>query len=204
MTTYTAIANGDIDQDSPVTQPLMQLIRDNPIAIAEGSSGAPVLTSAWHPYNKLTMGDANTGKFYDFAVDGAVASIETPNFVDGYEYRIRLYGISGTGSGVSLTIELYKETSAAYDAATTIGAISTPANNVSGEIEVLRPRAGLIGVPVKYLIGRTETSLVIPATLGGYFSVQDPSEKRLKARLKWSTGNIDLGQAYLDKRSAII
>ena len=41
MTTYTAITNGEIDQDSPVTQPLLTALRDNPIAIAEGASGAP-------------------------------------------------------------------------------------------------------------------------------------------------------------------
>lgn len=41
MTTYTAIANAAIDQDSPVTQPLMTALRDNPIAITEGASGAP-------------------------------------------------------------------------------------------------------------------------------------------------------------------
>lgn len=41
MTTYTTIPDGDIDQDSPVTQPLMTALRDNPIAIAEGASGAP-------------------------------------------------------------------------------------------------------------------------------------------------------------------
>lgn len=41
MTTYTAIPNGDIDQDSPITQPLMTLYRDNPIAISEGATGAP-------------------------------------------------------------------------------------------------------------------------------------------------------------------
>ena len=41
MTTYTTIANGAIDQDSPVTQTLMQALRDNPIAITEGASGAP-------------------------------------------------------------------------------------------------------------------------------------------------------------------
>ena len=41
MTTYTAIPTGDIDTDSPVTQPLMTALRDNPIATAEGSSGAP-------------------------------------------------------------------------------------------------------------------------------------------------------------------
>jgi len=41
MTTYTAIPDGDIDQDSALTQPLMTLYRDNPIAISEGATGAP-------------------------------------------------------------------------------------------------------------------------------------------------------------------
>lgn len=41
MTTYTTIADADIDQDSPVTQPLMTALRDNPIAMAEGAAGAP-------------------------------------------------------------------------------------------------------------------------------------------------------------------
>jgi hypothetical protein len=41
MTSYTAIANGDIDQDSPVTQPLVTALRDNPIAIGEADSSVP-------------------------------------------------------------------------------------------------------------------------------------------------------------------
>lgn len=41
MTTYSTITDGQIDQDSPVTQPLLTALRDNPIAIAEGASGAP-------------------------------------------------------------------------------------------------------------------------------------------------------------------
>lgn len=39
MTTYTAIPNSDIDRDSPITEPLMTLLRDNPIAITEGAWG---------------------------------------------------------------------------------------------------------------------------------------------------------------------
>lgn len=44
MTTYTAITNDQIDQDSPITQPLMTTLRDNPIAIAEGATGAPKIS----------------------------------------------------------------------------------------------------------------------------------------------------------------
>ena len=46
MTTYTAIPNGDIDPDSPITTSLMTLLRDNPIAITEGASGAPKIQLA--------------------------------------------------------------------------------------------------------------------------------------------------------------
>ena len=41
MTSYVAIPNGDIDQDSPITQPLMTALRDNPVAIAEGDASVP-------------------------------------------------------------------------------------------------------------------------------------------------------------------
>lgn len=41
MPAWTDIATGDIDQDSPVDEPLMTALRDNPIAIAEGEPGAP-------------------------------------------------------------------------------------------------------------------------------------------------------------------
>ena len=46
MTTYTTIANSEIDQDSPVTQTLMTALRDNPIAITEGAAGAPKVSNA--------------------------------------------------------------------------------------------------------------------------------------------------------------
>jgi hypothetical protein len=41
MTTYTAIADSEIDVDSPITDSLIERLRDNPIAITEGATGAP-------------------------------------------------------------------------------------------------------------------------------------------------------------------
>lgn len=38
---WTTIPDDQIDQDSPITQPLMTALRDNPIAIADGLPGAP-------------------------------------------------------------------------------------------------------------------------------------------------------------------
>lgn len=55
MTTYATIANGDIDQDSAITQTLMTAMRDNPIAITEGATNAPRIQLAALP--RLVVGD---------------------------------------------------------------------------------------------------------------------------------------------------
>ena len=46
MTTYTAIADADIDPESPGNATLFTRIRDNPIAITEGAAGAPSIANA--------------------------------------------------------------------------------------------------------------------------------------------------------------
>ena len=45
MTTYTPIANGSVDAGSPIDESLVTALRDNPIAISEGSAGAPPIAS---------------------------------------------------------------------------------------------------------------------------------------------------------------
>ena len=41
MTTYTTLSDTTLSQDKPVTQSVMRALRDNPLAISEGASGAP-------------------------------------------------------------------------------------------------------------------------------------------------------------------
>lgn len=41
MTAFVAIPNGDIDQDSPVTQELMTALRDNLLSVVEDDASAP-------------------------------------------------------------------------------------------------------------------------------------------------------------------
>ena len=55
MTTYTTITNAEIDQDSPITQPLLTALRDNPLAIAEGDPTGPGLSVLG--FEPLTAGD---------------------------------------------------------------------------------------------------------------------------------------------------
>jgi hypothetical protein len=95
MTSYTAIANGDIDQDSPVTQPLVTALRDNPIAIIEGATGAPRIRgnsiAIVNSMPTLTVAAANTFSLQVSAnprVGTANANIDTAStsLVVAYEW----------------------------------------------------------------------------------------------------------------------
>jgi len=116
MTTYTTITNGQTDQDSPVTQTLMQALRDNVAATAEASTNAPVMVSGWHPNDMVNVGDGNDGKVYDFAVDGAITGLEIA-VAAGFEYRVVFHDISFTtgGSGVfTFLIDVDQAIAASY------------------------------------------------------------------------------------------
>ena len=54
MPTFSTITDGQIDQDSPITQPLMTAYRDNLLAVVEGSSGAPKIKEAWQASQSTT------------------------------------------------------------------------------------------------------------------------------------------------------
>jgi hypothetical protein len=89
MTSYTAIANGDIDQDSPVTQPLVTALRDNPIAIGEADSSVPAgllptvllgtLTTTSGSTQTLSGLDLTPYKFVYAVFDGVSADITGGN-----------------------------------------------------------------------------------------------------------------------------
>lgn len=125
MTSYTAIPNGDIDQDSPITQPLMTALRDNPIAMAEGDDPAPrILGEAAGrdssvaarrlPVATVAAGSVASSQGQG-AVTGTISTTSLTNVV-AYTYTIRSY--SGTlrfsvtqtnsGGGGNAIAEIYK------------------------------------------------------------------------------------------------
>jgi hypothetical protein len=198
-TAYTGIPNGDIDQDSPVTQELITALRDDPIAIAEGAIGAPVTAAGWHPYNS-TLNGTGDGKFYDFAVHGAVASIETPAFADGYEYMIILDGLTRTGGGSSdFQIELYRETTAAYSSAF---ALLVATSRASGIIELPLVRKTLpLHIITSTISQVTSTTPIATASAGWATFAHASSQKISKARLSFTGFNTSAGKLYLYRRS---
>lgn len=98
MTTYVAIPDSDIDQDSPVTQPLMTALRDNLVAAFEGDATAPSVLP-----NIGANVQANDIGSYCFATSTVAADVAFGNTIAGssLETTSAAYGISA-GSGTAL------------------------------------------------------------------------------------------------------
>lgn len=205
MTTWLEIANGDIDQDSPVTQPLMTGLRDNVRAAAEGSSGAPVLSVGWHPYDKADTDGVEVGDVYDFSDDGAVASVESPTFEDGYEYAFVIDGVSSSGAATEFRISLYRDTDAAYFTDQAILSGFTAATEVmQGIIQVEWPRISKYVHGTKWIseghVFRVDSGTVtVSSGLDTQFS--DATKQTVsKARFSFDTGNLDAGTIRMLRR----
>lgn len=194
--TYRAIAGSETDPEAPMNALLLKALADNPIAIAERASGAPVMANGgWHPYDMAAIGDGATGLIYDFAVSGAVASVETPVFDDGFEYAIRLSGISAANFGVNLVIDLYKETDAAYQTVYTSTAEPASPDLSDGWIEIKMPRLLSRVHGAQYILS------IDGAVEAGVAAMYDATVQAIsKARVRYSFGNIDAGQIYLYRR----
>lgn len=93
MTTYTTIPNSDIDPDSPVTTSLVTLLRDNPLAIGEGASGAPRIARA------AVAAGVGHRWFYDYGdeSDGAKTVSADETIAPGlYQYSTYLLNVTKT------------------------------------------------------------------------------------------------------------
>lgn len=114
---------------------------ENPVAMSEGAPDAPIIRAGWHPYNLLTYGGAQTGVIYNHAVDGSVATIVTPDFEDGYEYRLvgEFPSPAGTSSAV---LELFQQTDSYYSTGVTFKP-SGPTNAYfsRADAEIISPRS---------------------------------------------------------------
>ena len=191
---WTTISNALVAVGAKPFATTIQALRDNPGAIAEGASGAPVNQAAWHPFDKVTVGDAATGVIYDFATNGARASV-TANFADGYDYLIRLVGVSPTASapfqitGVSVTGG--------------IGATSA----ITGTIEILAPTLANFPkwamVNLRTVAGSTGVKAFDSAAATPYlgaFNFSAMASGLASVSLAFTSGNIDAGAVYLYRR----
>lgn len=204
MTTYTAIPTASLAVDKPGTSPLVLALRDNPAAIAEGDPSAPVNRSGWHPYDKVTNGDAFVGTIYSFAVDGTVATLTTPDFEDGYEYQIQFENV-GTSFGATddLQINVYRATSAAYSGVGTI--FVDVITSIKGALAIYRPRQTLNCHFIESVIsGDLNTNTVVTGAPEALFYKisHTTAQKVLKLRFSWVSGSINAGKIYMHRRKA--
>jgi hypothetical protein len=192
---FTVISDASLSVDKFMTSPTVMALRDNPGAISEAASGAPVIQQAWHPYDKVTNGDANIGRIYNSAVDGALANLVTADFADGYEYQLRIARVFCSAVVSStMRMEFYGETSAAYSPTTISIQTIAAGDAVTGMIDFPLVRSVLWSHPYDMHGGVAMSS--------GLLTFTGSAQKTLKIRLSFSTGNINGGKIYLYRRKA--
>ncbi|WP_226780352.1 hypothetical protein [Oceaniglobus trochenteri] len=145
MTDWANITEAQTDPGAPGTSELWKAWTDRPVAIAEGANSAPVARTGWHPYDLTAVGGSEDGLIYDFAVDGGVATFDTPTFSDGYEYMLVFEGV-GIQTAPSTTWT-FQAQNADDDTRTTFfsGTRSTGSGNVGMMIHLRFPR--VVGAP---------------------------------------------------------
>ena len=204
MTSWTTLPNGAVAAGGLPSGETVTALRDNVPATAEGASGAPVLSAAWHPYNMVNVGDGATGLIYDQAIDGTVASVITPDFVNGYEYMIRFDGVS-LSAAAAFRVDLYKEVDAAYQALTVSGN-STDTVGYSGLLRVVFPRiakrAHIVTWETSLSRDSDASDLVVAGT--SFVMADITLQTLLRARIQGASGNIDLGKIYFYRRREFI
>lgn len=161
---------------------------------------------SWHPYDMTEIDDGADGLFYDHSVDGDQSSVETPEFEDGYEYRLVLSNVSHSGGATnrSPVIQLYLATSASYSDAVE-GEACSAANTVDADLIIHAPRLSEnvhhISGPQRYDSG---TGGLFAGLSGGVYSgtAQKISKARVRMREPGTTSyaNIDGGKMRLYRR----
>lgn len=194
--TWTNISNGAVAVGGIPSSTTVTALRDNPGAMAAAENDAPVIFAGWHPVDKVTVGDSADGIIYDFSIDGVVANVETPDFEDGYEYRLVIDDLSHNSGGTAgLRIELYESVANVYSAAISLTSISN-SSEVSVDAEIPMPRISR-GWHFVQCVGINDVNNVFTS---GVASPGAGDHKITRARVAFSAGSIDQGRIWLFRR----
>jgi hypothetical protein len=149
----------------------------------------------WHPYDMVTLGDGNDGVFYDSGVDGVVATPESPDFEDGYTYRVIGEGLGHNGGGGARTLRIafYRDTDAAYSSTANI-VTQTGNENQNFDVEIFSPRVAKTGGTADGYAWQTGISGLSPVNaMFGDATTQTVG----KVQFSWSTNSYDAGTLKL-------
>jgi hypothetical protein len=163
------------------------------------------LRSSWHPYDLTSPTGTETGTIYDFSVDGAVASVESPTFEDGYEYAFVFDGVSSSAAATEFRMSLYRDTDAAYFTDTAILSGFTVSSEVmQGIIHVQYPRLSkyvhsCVPLSAGHVFRVDAGTVTVSSGLTASFS-DATKQTTSKARFRFDTGNIDAGTIQMLRR----
>lgn len=188
MTTYTAISNAAVAVGAIPSSSLVTAFRDNPIAISESATGAPIIAAAWHPYDKVSVGDGATGLIFDAAVNTGISTVTTPNFANGWEYKVLFRSVGYTSAGPrNLLISL--------DGTTQVFSSSSVANSslrISGDVEILNTRVN----EANRLVWGADSGATAPVS-----AYTTTNTIWTNATITWSGSNVfSAGKIYLLRR----
>jgi hypothetical protein len=199
MTTWTTISNSAVAVGGIPSSSTVTALRDNPSAMAEAANGAPVVFAGWHPIDKVTVGDGKTGLIYDYAVNGTAADVITPNFQDGYEYRICASNLlcDSAAGNVRINIDGYFETDAIYKRLRYSSEGTGTAFHYGFDIEFQLPRIANIAHIVPGWTYRSASFSNVGVDTDSY---ESPAQKLLRAKVFFTSGNIVGGKIYFFRR----
>ncbi|MBL3560998.1 hypothetical protein [Rhodovulum sulfidophilum] len=198
MTDWTTIPNSVIEAGKPGRAVDGRALRDNPVAIAEGSASAPIVAAGWHPYDMVNVGDGADGLFWDHSVAGNQRYVETPAFEDGYEYMLKIEGMKWEGFGNKHpTVKGYVEQTGRFASAMRMSGEVSPSTGFYVMIRLLFPR---VPSPFFCIEGKVPSGQIDSSTLGG----NDRTVS--KAEISWADGDTDIraGKMYLYRRREYI
>lgn len=195
MATWTDISNAAVAVGGIPSSSTVTALRDNPTALAETASGAPVVFAGWHPYDKVTVGDGKDGLIYDHAINGNVLNKVSPDFEDGYEYKFLVFGLSHNGfSGASrLLVQVDTTGGGVY---TTISDINVSSgNSISYELKFIAPRIADANIFAILRNKTAATTTILNTSLGS-------SVKIFKVRFTTdeASASIDAGKIWMFRR----
>ncbi len=198
MASWTNQSTSSLLPGEPWTSAKALAAFENPEAIAEGAAGAPIMQASWHPYNKLNVGDANTGRFYNGQL---LATVETPNFADGYEYRILGRGINS--STVSSLFVVDYLIAGSWE--TIYESTSTDAGPADFDLWIRSPRRTARRFLLDYSIAFDPPGTSWGPGNGdqenGVASIADNNEAVVtRARFSFPSGDVNAGTAFLLRR----
>lgn len=158
--------------------------------IAAAIAAIPTPSSGWEVFD----GSGGVTPIWDLTRDGAIASIESPVYENGYEYGWLVHALRNNSS--NLTIALYQETTGSYSTILTMLSSLAANTPLYGPIEIVLPRKDLTFFTVKPAVhtGTGNTTLqAMPVSVG-------TAQKIGKSKISSTGGSFNLGSAYAIRR----